>query len=67
MSSNWRNRPRPIEKSVEQGTSYNQDNGKAMEDETAAAGPVVAEKRGNARGAKGPCCTCGLHQEGRQG
>jgi hypothetical protein len=41
--------------------------GKAIEGETVAAGPVVAEKRGNARGAKGPCCTCSLYQEGRQG
>src|SRR6516225_8489847 len=40
--------------------------GKAIEGETVAAGPVVAEKRGNARGAKGPCCTGSLYQEGRQ-
>ena len=33
------------------------DTGKSAEDETVAAGPVVATKRGNARGAKGPCCT----------
>jgi len=31
--------------------------GKSTEDETVAAGSVVAAKRGNARGAKGPCCT----------
>ena len=31
--------------------------GKSTEDETVAAGSVVALKRGNARGAKGPCCT----------
>jgi hypothetical protein len=31
--------------------------GKAIEGETVAARLVVAEKRGNARGAKGPCCT----------
>ena len=31
--------------------------GKATEDETAAARSVVAGKRGNARGAKGPYCT----------
>ena len=31
--------------------------GKTVEDETVAAGSVVALKRGNARGAKGPCCT----------
>ena|SRR5712691_2820014 len=43
------------------------ETGKAVEDETVAAGPVVAEKRGNARGAKGPRCAGCLHQEGRQG
>ncbi len=31
--------------------------GKSAEDETVAAGPVVATKRSNSRGAKGPCCT----------
>ena len=41
--------------------------GKATEGETVAAGPVVAGKRSNARGAKGPCCTGSLYQEGRQG
>src|ERR1700736_1963036 len=41
--------------------------GKASEDETVAATPVVAKKWGNACGAKGPCCTGSLHQEGRQG
>src|SRR5258706_6354511 len=43
------------------------ETGKARKDETAAARPAVAQKRGNARGAKGPCCTCSLYQEGRQG
>ncbi len=33
------------------------DPGKSAEDETVAAGSVVALKRGNSRGAKGPCCT----------
>ena len=33
------------------------ETGKAMKGETVAARPVVAKKRGNARGAKGPCCT----------
>jgi hypothetical protein len=41
--------------------------GKTTEGETVAARPVVAEKRGNARGAKGPYCTGSLYQEGRQG
>jgi len=40
--------------------------GKASEGETVAARPVVAEKRGNARGAKGPCGTGSLDPEGRQ-
>src|SRR5215212_3889970 len=30
--------------------------GKSADDERVADGPVVALKRGNARGAKGPCC-----------
>lgn len=33
------------------------DTGKASGDETVAAGLVVAMKRGNARGAKEPCCS----------
>jgi hypothetical protein len=33
------------------------DAGKSADDETVAAGSVVAVRRGNARGAKGPCCT----------
>jgi hypothetical protein len=41
--------------------------GKSVEDETVAAGLVVALKRGNARGAKGPCCTQFLRQQVRQG
>jgi len=41
--------------------------GKSTEDETVAAGFVVAMKRGNARGAKGPCCTQFFRQEVRQG
>ena len=41
--------------------------GKARKGETATARPVVAERRGNARGAKGPCCTECRNQQGRQG
>src|SRR6516162_1315003 len=41
--------------------------GKAIEDETGGARLVVAGKRGNARGAEGPCCTGGLIRQGRQG
>ena len=31
--------------------------GKSADDERVAEGPAVAAKRGNARGAKGPCCS----------
>jgi hypothetical protein len=45
MSSNWRNRPRPAEKSAEQVSRITGDPGKSAEDETVAARPVVAMKR----------------------
>src|SRR5258708_5655100 len=57
----------PPRKSAEPGRSYNRDSGKSTEDETAAARFVVATKRGNARGAKEPCCTECRSQHGRQG
>ena len=41
--------------------------GKGADDERVTDGPVVAAKRGNARGAKGPCCSYLLRQQGRQG
>jgi hypothetical protein len=39
----------PVEKSPEQGRSYNRDNGKGIEGGRVADGPVVALMRGNAR------------------
>ena len=54
--SNWRGPPRPDEKSAEQGRPYNRQTGKAAEGERVSDGPEVAMKRGNARGARGPCC-----------
>jgi hypothetical protein len=33
------------------------DNGKSVDGERVAEGPAVAMKRGNARGAKRPCCS----------
>jgi RNA-directed DNA polymerase len=42
------------------------DTGKAAEDEKVAAGSVVATKRSNVRGAKGPChLQCLQHKEGK--
>ena len=43
------------------------DPGKSADDERVTDGSVVAPKRGNARGAKGPCCSRLLRQHGRQG
>ena len=40
---------------------------KSADGETEAVRPVVAGKRSNVRGAKGPCCTARLGQHGRQG
>src|SRR5215213_3239420 len=79
MLSNWRSPPRPSEKSPEQGRPYNRRNrevgrrregggetGKSAEDERVAAGSVVAMKRSNVRGAKGPCHLQRLqHREGK--
>jgi len=56
MPSNWRNPPRPGAKSPEQGRSYNRLNGKSIEGERVTDGFAVALRRGNARGAKEPCC-----------
>jgi len=39
----------PVEKSPEQGRSYNRDNGKGIEGGRVADGPEVALMRGNAR------------------
>ena len=55
--SNWRSPPHPAVKTVEQGRSYNRHPGKSTEDERVAEGSVVAVKRGNACGAKGPYCS----------
>ncbi len=43
------------------------NNGKSADGETVAVRLGVAKKRGKARGAKGPCCTASLGQQGRQG
>ena len=41
---------------AEQGRLYNRQAGKAAEGEGVSDGSEVAMKRGNACGAKGPCC-----------
>src|SRR5262245_4577800 len=41
--------------------------GKSADDERVTEGSVVATKRSNARGAKGPCCSTFFRPHGRQG
>ena len=67
MLSNWRSRPRPIEKSVEQLGRITGSTGKSAEGETVADRPEVVLKRGNARGAKGPCCSNVFDNTGGKG
>jgi hypothetical protein len=56
MLSNWRNPPRPVAKSAEQGNRITGDTGKSVDDERDSAGSVVARKRSNVRGARPTNC-----------
>jgi hypothetical protein len=56
MLSNWRNPPRPVEKSAEQRSRITGNTGKSVDGERVSAGFIVAMKRSNVRGAKEPCC-----------
>jgi hypothetical protein len=56
MPSNWRSPPRPGEKIHGAESRITGDTGKSVDGERVAEGPAVAGKRGNARGAKRPCC-----------
>jgi hypothetical protein len=51
MLSNWRNLPRPVEKSAEQGSRITGDTGKSVDGERDSAGSAVVRKRSNVRGA----------------
>ena len=51
MPSNWRNPPRPGEKSAEQGNRITGNTGKSVDGERDSAGSVVARKRSNVCGA----------------
>ena len=57
----------PVEKSPEQGRSYNRDNGKGTEGGRVSEGPIVALMRGNARGVKRPCSWHVSFKKVRQG
>src|SRR5215831_9348111 len=65
--SNWRSPPRPAAKSAEQGSRITGAPRKSVEDERVLEGPIVARKRGNTCGAKGPCCLSWFQRNGRQG
>ena len=54
--SNWRDPPRPAVKGGGARSHITGDNGKLAEDERELEGSIVARKRSNVRGAKGPCC-----------
>ena len=56
----------PERKTREQGTPYNCQSGSGWKGERVADGCVVAEKRGNARGAKAPCCEESSNAKGGQ-
>jgi len=45
-----------VAKSAEQENRITGDTGKSVDGERVTERPVVAGKRGNARGAKRPCC-----------
>src|SRR5450631_2510593 len=49
MLSNWRNPPRPVEKSAEQGSRITGDTGKSADGERDSAGSVVAKEFGLSR------------------
>ena len=49
MPSNWRNPPRPVEKSAEQGSRITVNTGKSVDGERDSAGSVVERKRSNVR------------------
>jgi hypothetical protein len=57
----------PVEKSPEQGRSYNRHNGKGTEGGKVAEGLVVALMRGNACGAKRPYSWYSSYQYGEAG
>jgi hypothetical protein len=52
-----------VEKNHGTGNCITGDTGKAVDGERVAEGPAVAVKRGNARGAKRPCCVQELQQK----
>jgi hypothetical protein len=70
MPSNWRNPPRPVEKSAEQGNRISGDTGKSVDGERDSAGSVVASTRrcsrltgGSPRDGIDICCTCTAHTD----
>src|SRR5262245_21798628 len=57
----------PTRKGGSWGGRITGSTGKSADDERVAEGLVVAGKRRNGRGAKGPCCSSFFRQHGRQG
>src|SRR6266850_7537217 len=64
MLSNWRSPPRPGAKSSEQGRPYNRRNREVGRRREGGGWPVVAMKRSNVCGAKGPPAICNVSNIG---
>jgi hypothetical protein len=67
MLSNWRNPPRPVEKSAEQGSRITGNTGKSVDGERDSAGPVVARKRVTPVEPRDPAVCSGSNDMGGKG
>jgi hypothetical protein len=64
MLSNWRNPPRPVEKSAEQGSRITGNTGKSADGERVSAGPIVAVKRVTTVERRDPAVCSGSNKKG---
>src|ERR1700756_2322003 len=67
MLSNWRNPPRPVEKSGEQGSRITGNTGKSVDGERDSAGSVVARKRVTPVEPRDPAVCSGSNNTGGKG
>jgi hypothetical protein len=67
MLSNWRNPPRPVAKSAEQGSRITGNTGKSVDGERDSAGPVVARKRVTPVEPRDPAVCSGSNDMGGKG
>jgi hypothetical protein len=67
MLSNWRNPPRPVEKSAEQGIRITGNTGKSVDGERDSAGSVVARSGVMSVERRGPAVCNGSNKKGGKG